>query len=120
MHSDWLTKEELSLLLSPGRAEEDKEAGETAPDRNGRNELEKRVAQLEAALAEMGKRIAHLEDQLSVRQSAAALASAERTAERKEEPGEPARSGKEEPESPRATLSRVNTYKRGRAFWFPK
>ncbi|TMV50855.1 hypothetical protein FE783_09310 [Paenibacillus mesophilus] len=124
MHSHLLTNEELSLLLSPKQTNgpEETPAAEGLPDKT--KELENRVERLEAALAQAMKRIVYLEDQLSVRQSAAALA----VPEPQEAWKEAAESGPAE--APDAagqgvivapgTLSRMETYKRKKKSLFGK
>ena len=125
MQTHLLTNEELNLLLSPKQAkgsEEAAAANKTSDDRA--KELERRVERLEAALAETMKRIVFLEDQLSVRQSAAALALPESQEAWKEaaESGPadaPDAIGLAVKEVPRA-LSRMETYKREKRSLFKK
>jgi hypothetical protein len=112
LHTHLLTNEELSLLLSPKQAkgpEEAAAANKTSDDRA--KELERRVERLEAVLAETMKRIVFLEDQLSVRQSAAALAAPELSDGWKDPAVSAAVSQPAVKEAP-ATLSRMETYKR--------
>lgn len=125
MQTHLLTNEELNLLLSPKQAKGSEEAAagnKTSDDRA--KELERRVERLEAALAETMKRIVFLEDQLSVRQSAAALSAPELAEGWKDSAvSAPAAavavsllSVKEAP----ATLSRMETYKRNKRSLFRK
>lgn len=122
MHTHLLTNEELSLLLSPKQEkgpEETAAANMTSDDRA--KELERRIERLEAALAETMKRIVFLEDQLSVRQSAAALAAPELSEWKEPAVSAPATvvSQPAVMEAP-ATLSRMETYKRDKRSLFRK
>lgn len=124
MHSHLLTNEELSLLLSPKQTNgpEETPAAEGLPDKT--KELESRVERLEAALAQTLKRVVFLEDQLSVKQSAAALAAPESQEAWKEAdvsgPAEaPDAAGQAVIAAP-GTLSRMETYKRKKRSLFGK
>lgn len=124
MNSHLLTHEELSLLLSPKQENEPDDAAAPAKEPGNAGELGMRVQRLEAALAEMMRRIAFLEAQLSVRQSAAVLAVSGISAL----PNEAASAIESvaivpverppKPEPPAATLSRVATYKREKRSFF--
>ncbi|MDF2719549.1 MAG: hypothetical protein K0R28_6474 [Paenibacillus sp.] len=117
MHSQLLTNEELSLLLSPKQSNgpEEAHAAGILPDRT--KDLESRVERLEVALAQTIRRIVFLEDQLSVRQSAAALAAPESA---ESGPAEaPDAAGMAVMEVSR-TLSRMETYKRKKKSLFRK
>lgn len=77
MHNHLISNEELRLLLTP-QSDQGLEAAAAAERTTAKPAaLEKRIELLEAQLTEMVKRVLFLEDQLSVRQSAAALALAE-------------------------------------------
>lgn len=134
MHTHLLTNEELRLLLSHEREETELHKAERAAIQttDKQDELEHKVKLLEAALADMGKRIAFLEAQLSVRQSAAALAGPEPSHSRSL-PAVPSATEllfatvetadgavKRPDAEARASLSRLATYKRERKSWFRK
>ncbi|GAA3403105.1 hypothetical protein ACFFNY_05915 [Paenibacillus hodogayensis] len=129
MRNSLLSQEELNLLLSSKPGEEPEEPVTAARLRRNKSSELERIERLEAALSETLKRIAFLEDQLSVRQSAAALSAAEPAESPKA--SEPRRAGdsaaihrkpvqeqRSVPPSVRPEpLSRVDTYKRGKRWW---